>query len=283
MSEPDAAPPLLSIVVPAHNEESRLPSTLEELTRWQQRQDFASEVVVVENGSTDRTANVVLQFQRLHPAVRLIEDVPRGKGIAVRTGMLAARGEWRFLCDADLSMPIHDLDKFLLLAGISAGGRPSAERPSTSDLPTAGSSGRPEVLIASREAPGARRIGEPWHRHVMGRVYNLIVQALALPGLNDTQCGFKLFSARAADDLFRRARLGGWGFDPEVLFLARRLGYAVVEVPIEWHYSADSRVRPVSDTLEMVRDLARIRWNAWRGVYAGAASTPPPGTATTIG
>lgn len=281
MSDVDEPKPLLSIVVPAHNEESRLPSTLEQVSDWQRRQPFSTEVLVVENGSTDRTAAVVRQFQRSHPTVRLIEKVPRGKGIAVRTGMLAARGGWRFLCDADLSMPIHELDRFLQLAGLAPDG-PLATEPAVSSLPTR-PSGVPDVLIASREAPGARRVGEPWHRHVMGRVYNLIVQILALPGLNDTQCGFKLFSAQAAEDLFRRARLGGWGFDPEVLFLARRLGYQVVEVPIEWHFSADSRVRPVSDTLEMVRDLARIRWNAWRGVYDQAAGAPPPGTATTVG
>jgi len=236
--------PALSIVIPAYNEAQRLPATLREIARWAAAQSSSVEVVVVENGSTDDTVGVVRAFAAEHPYVRLIADVPRGKGRAVREGMLAATGELRFLCDADLSMPIEELGKFLDAA---AGGA--------------------EVVIGSREAPGARRLGEPGHRHLMGRVFNLVVQLLAVRGFEDTQCGFKLFTRRAADLVFPATRLAGWGFDPEVLYIARKRGLVVREVPIAWHFDADSRVRPIHDTMAMVREILSIRWHDWRGAY----------------
>jgi dolichyl-phosphate beta-glucosyltransferase len=238
--------PVLSIVIPAYNEERRLPRALESVARWIAGQRIAVEVIVVENGSVDGTVRIVERFQADHPYVRLIKGLPAGKGGAVRAGMLAARGQLRFLCDADLSMPIEELDKFL----------PAAI-------------GTVDVAVASRELPGAKRIGEPPLRHAMGRIYNLIVKAVAVPGIEDSQCGFKMFSARATDDVFACARLSGWGFDPEVLFVARKRGYRVHEVPVEWHYNADSRVRPIHDSVTMLRDLFRIRINDWRGVYDG--------------
>jgi glycosyltransferase involved in cell wall biosynthesis len=236
--------PLLSIVIPAYNEEQRLPRTLEEIASWVETFGEPTEVIVVENGSTDGTVKVVRAFQATHPFVSLIRDVPRGKGRAVREGMLSARGALRFLCDADLSMPIQQIERFL--PTIDAGA---------------------EVAIGSREAPGARRFGEPGYRHLMGRVFNLVVKLVALPDLEDSQCGFKLFSSRAAEEVFNTARMEGWGFDPEVLFIARKRGYRIVEVPIDWHFNADSRVRPVHDTLAMVRDVLMIRLNDWRGEY----------------
>lgn len=236
--------PSLSIIIPAYNEERRLPRTLAAIAQWVAEWRQPVEVIVVENGSTDRTAAVVTEFRRTHPYVWLIEGLPAGKGGAVRTGMLAAGGARRFLCDADLSMPIGDLAKFL--------------SPEVSGAP---------VLVGSREAPGARRIGEPRRRHVMGRVYNWLVRLIALPGIADSQCGFKLFTATAAEYVFPRARLAGWGFDVEVLYLARKGGFAIREIPIEWHYNADSRVRPIHDSLSMLRDLFRIRYYDCRGWY----------------
>jgi dolichyl-phosphate beta-glucosyltransferase len=236
----------LSIVIPAYNEERRLPRTLQEIARWVEQHGEPVEVIVAENASTDRTVDVVRAFQPGHAYVRLIAGLPRGKGIAVRQGMQAARGRRRFLCDADLSMPIDQLDKFL-----------------------AQPADRGDVLIGSREAAGARRFNEPAYRHLMGRVYNAVVKALALPGFEDTQCGFKLFSATVADDVFAAATLSGWGFDPEVLYIARKRGYRIAEVPIDWYYNADSRVRPLHDTLQMVRDLIRIRLNDRQGLYDG--------------
>lgn len=236
--------PFLSIVVPAYNEEDRLPGTLNSIDRWLESFERDVEVLVVENGSTDDTVDVVRRFQARHDYVELIADVPKGKGRAVRRGMLAAGGRFRFLCDADLSMPIELLPRFL---------PPHSEGA--------------DVVIGSREAPGAQRLGEPGYRHLMGRVYNLLVKLIALPGLEDSQCGFKLFSDRAAEDVFRASKLHGWGFDPEVLYIARKRGYEIREVPIEWRFNEDSRVRPVHDTVAMVRELLTIRINDWRGEY----------------
>jgi dolichyl-phosphate beta-glucosyltransferase len=244
MSPNAGTAPDLSIVIPAFNEERRLPRTLAEIARWVQAHGMAVEVLVVENGSHDATVDVVRRFQVDHPWLGLIAGVPRGKGRAVREGMLAARGRDRFLCDADLSMPIDELGKFL--------------DPRLADA---------DVVLGSREAPGARRIGEPRHRHLMGRVFNGAVKVLAVPGYEDTQCGFKLLRADAAEQVFRAARLTGWGFDPEIIFIARKRGLVVREVPIVWHFNRDSRVRPVHDTLAMVRELLAIRANDRQGVY----------------
>jgi dolichyl-phosphate beta-glucosyltransferase len=243
-SSADTTPVALSIIIPAYNEERRLPDTLRAIAAWVEGHDRAVEVVVVENGSTDRTVEVVEAFQAQYPFIQLVQGLPPGKGRAVREGMLAATGERRLLCDADLSMPIGEAAKFL--------------PPHTDGV---------DVVVGSREVPGARRIGEPAHRHVMGRAFNLIVKAVALPGIEDSQCGFKLFTAPAAERVFRLARLKGWGFDPEVLYIARKHGYRLRELPIEWHFNADSRVRPVHDSLAMVRDLFRIRIYDWRGYY----------------
>jgi glycosyltransferase involved in cell wall biosynthesis len=238
--------PYLSIIIPAYNEERRLPATLSEVHRFVQADGRPAEVIVAENGSVDGTAEVVREFQSSHPYVHLINHLPKGKGLAVREGMLAARGRYRFLCDADLSMPLSYLPAFLVELEHGA-----------------------DVAIGSREIEGAERIGEPYHRHLMGRIYAAVVKLMALPGFEDTQCGFKCFTAQAAGDCFERARLTGWGFDPEVLYIARKLDYRVVEVPIEWHYNPDSRVRPISDALQMVRDVLLIRWMDWRGAYDG--------------
>ncbi len=238
-------PPFLSIVVPALNEEQRLPDTLARLLAFVEAQPYATEVLVVDNASTDATAAIARETGRDHPSVRLLRCEPRGKGLAVRMGMLAASGEYRFFCDADLSMPVEQLSRFLppALTGV-------------------------DIAIASREAPGAVRYGEPAYRHWIGRVFNLLVRLLAVPGLHDTQCGFKCFRAEAAQDLFSLQRLGGWTFDVEVLFIASRRGYRIAELPIPWYYASGSRVRPVQDSLAMLLDLFRIRAGWRRGWYA---------------
>jgi len=124
-----------------------------------------------------------------------------------------------------------------------------------------------DVAIASREAPGAERINEPYYRHLMGRVYNLLVRLAAVPGIQDTQCGFKAFRREVARQVFPMQTIEGWGFDVEVLFIARRLGYQIVEIPVRWYYGRESKVKPVRDTLAMVRDLLQVRRNARRGLY----------------
>jgi glycosyltransferase involved in cell wall biosynthesis len=201
-------------------------------------------VVVVENGSQDRTAQVAELFARRHANVRLLREAHPGKGRAVRRGILAALGEYRFICDVDLSMPIEQVARFLPPAQAGAA-----------------------IVIASREAPGAVRYNEPAHRHWIGRGFNLLVRLLAVPGLQDTQCGFKCFRADAAEELFRLQVLNGWTFDVEVLFLARRRGYRIIEIPIPWTHIPGSRVRLARDSFAMLADLLRIRWYAARGRY----------------
>jgi len=234
----------LSIVIPAYNEEKRLPGTLQKIDEFLSRQDYSAEVLVVENGSTDRTAEIVREFSKEHPQFKLISIKERGKGIAVKTGMLAAQGEYRFICDADLSMPIEEVNKFL---------PPALEGY--------------DVAIASREAPGAHRFNEPWYRHLMGRVFNFIVRVLAVPGFADTQCGFKCFTAEAAELVFPKQTMSGWGFDVEVLFIALHHGLKVVEVPVNWYYMENSRVSPVKDTFSMLREVLKVRQNARKGIY----------------
>ena len=238
------AAPFLSIVIPAYNEAERLPTTLAQLGSFLRGEGYTAEIVVVDDGSIDGTAAVVRQAVADTP-VRLIVAPHRGKGAAVRRGMLAATGEIRLMCDADLSMPAYELPK--LLAALAAGA---------------------DVALATREGAGARRIDEPYLRHLMGRVFNALVRLLAVPGLHDTQCGFKAFTAASAEALFTRATVDGFGFDVEVLYLARKRGLRLAEVPIAWYFQPSSRVSPLRDTMRMIRDLLRVRWNDWRGRYA---------------
>jgi glycosyltransferase involved in cell wall biosynthesis len=242
---PDTADrPLLSIVIPAYNEAERLPISLAQIAGFVEAQDYTTEVVVVNNNSSDSTPQIVEDFARTHPYVRLLHEPRQGKGIAVRMGMLAGRGEHLFICDADLSMPIEEVNKFLppALDGY-------------------------DVAIASREIAGARRVDEPEYRHLMGRVFNLIVRVLAVPKIQDTQCGFKVFRRQAALDVFPDQTIHGWGFDVEVLFIALRRGYRLVEVPITWYYRPGTRISPIRDSIRMFIEVMRVRLNGWRGVY----------------
>ena len=234
----------LSIIIPAHNEEHRLPATLKTVDAYLARQTYTSEILVVENGSQDLTAVVTESFAADHPRVRLIREAARGKGLAVRRGMLEAQGQWRFICDADLSMPITELPKFL--------------PPALDDY---------GIAIGSREAPGSHRYNEPPHRHLIGRVFTTLVKVFAMPGFEDTQCGFKCVRAEVAEDVFRVQKFNGMSFDVEMLYIARKRGYRIVEVPIEWYYQAESRVRLVEDSLKMFVDILKIRRNWYTGKY----------------
>jgi glycosyltransferase involved in cell wall biosynthesis len=236
--------PLLSIIIPAHNEQNRLPRSLEQVFAFLGRQPYEAEVLVVENGSSDRTLEIAQGFARAHKNLRVIREPRTGKGLAVRRGMLEARGEYRFMCDADLSMPIEEVNKFL--------------PPARSDF---------DVAIGSREVPGAVRYDEPFYRHTGGRLINLIIRVLMLPGLQDTQCGFKCFRAAAAERLFQCQTLDGWSFDIEILFVAYRLGYRIVEIPVDWYYRPESKVSAIRDALRMIGDIFLIRANARRGRY----------------
>ena len=227
----------LSVVIPAYNEEGRLPETLAAIHQYLTARPYTWEVIVADDGSEDRTAAIVEEFGRTRLGFR-VESFPHlGKGAAVKQGMLAARGEYRFLCDADLSMPIGLLARLL-----------------PPDAPVA------DVVIGSREATGSRRIGEPRGRWLMGRVFNKFTQLLATPGISDTQCGFKVFKSEAAAALFSAQTLDGFAFDAEILFLARKRGFTTAEVGIDWHYRAESKVRPFRDGWRTLRDLILVRW-----------------------
>lgn len=242
--------PFLSIVIPAHNEEHRLPRSLELVLAFLREQPYAFDIWVVENGSTDATLAVAQSYAARHPEVHVLHSDRRGKGLAVRMGMLAAQGAYRFLCDADLSMPIEQLPRFL--------------PPAITDA---------DIVIGSREAPGAIRYHEPTYRHWIGRAFNWLVRLTLLPGLQDTQCGFKCFRGPVAEDLFHVQRLDGMSFDVEVLYIAHLRGYRIREIGIPWYFDPDSRVRLVQDSLRMGWDILTIRRNALRGRYAHQAGS----------
>jgi len=241
--------PLLSIIMPAHNEERRLPPSLAKIDAFLAAQPYDAEVIVVENGSHDRTIEVTQAFAATHPYVKLMIVQTRGKGLAVKAGMLAAAGDYRFICDVDLSMPIEEVVKFL---------------PPYSD--------GYDISIGTREGKGAHRIDEPEYRHFIGRANNLIIKLTAVRGFEDTQCGFKMFNRRAAEDLFGVQQMTGIGFDIEILFIAKRRGYKIREVPITWYFNDDSRMRLFQDSLKLLREIWEIQRN-WR---AGVYSVPKP-------
>ncbi|MDX1600352.1 MAG: glycosyltransferase family 2 protein [Anaerolineales bacterium] len=239
--------PLLSVIIPARNEGARLPNTLPTVLDFLDHQDYGSEVLVVDSASTDDTGRIVEHHAQHRQDLQLLRaDLP-GKGRAVRLGMLAAKGEYRFICDADLSMPIEQVNRFV----------PPRLDPEV------------DIAIASREAEGAIRYDEPVYRHVVGRAFNILVRLLAIPGIQDTQCGFKSFRAEVAEDLFHQQTLDGWTFDVELLFIAQRRGYTIKEIPIPWYYNPGSRVSVLRDSFAMFSDLFRIRYNEWQGRYDG--------------
>lgn len=233
----------LSVVIPAYDEEARLPGTLERILAYLSQQALSFEVLAVDDGSSDRTAELVEAVAARDQRVRLIRQPHRGKGAAVRAGALAAAGRQVLFCDADLSHPVDGLTRLpALLDGA-------------------------QVVIASREGEGSNRLGEPFYRHLMGRAFNLLVRLLAVPGVQDTQCGLKCFPREVARELFSRQRVDGFGFDVELLFLARKRGYRILEVPVTWRHVPASRVDPLRDTLRMLRDVLRVRLNDLRGMY----------------
>ena len=240
--------PSISIVIPAYNEERRLPATLRSILDYLRARDWSSwEVIVVNDGSMDGTAAVAEQFGAAYSGVRLLQNPGnRGKGYSVRHGMLEAECDWVLFTDSDLSAPIEELDK--LIAAANQRGA--------------------SVAIGSRAVD--RRLIEvhqSWFRETAGRVFNLLMRvATGLP-FADTQCGFKLFERGAAREIFRRQRIERWGFDAEVLFIARRLGYRSIEVPVRWSHSEGTKVSMFRDSVNMFLDLLRIRRNQLRGLY----------------
>ncbi|MGE0869553.1 MAG: dolichyl-phosphate beta-glucosyltransferase [Kofleriaceae bacterium] len=245
----------LSIVVPAYNEELRILPTLERLHAFLSSQPLRYEIIVVDDGSRDGTCGVVEHAMPQIAHLKLVRQSPNaGKGAAVRRGMLAARGQLRVMCDADCSMPPEQLPRLL--------------------APIIGC--RAEIAIGSRYADGATTpVRQPLYRVLWSRLCNKVIQRSLVPGVRDTQCGFKAFTAEAARDLFRRATIDGWAFDLEILALARRRGYAIEEVGVEWIDDNRSRIHPLKDMWNVIREAITIRRNLRRGIYNSSLPSAP--------
>jgi len=237
----------ISIVIPAYNEEKRLPATLDAVLACLRARNLDFEVLVVNDGSTDGTPALVERWRAANPEVRLVSNPGnRGKGYSVRHGMLEAFNDWVLFSDADLAAPIEEADK--LLAAV-------AEQ-------------KADAAIGSRAVDRSLiEVHESRFREFAGICFNRIVRLVTGLRFWDTQCGFKLFSRRAAREVFRRQRLDGFGFDVEVLVIARLLGYRTVEVPVRWRHGEGTKVRMLNDSLRMFADVFQIRWNQMKGLY----------------
>ncbi len=241
----------LSVVIPAYNEQSRLPATLERVLAYLQSHAQEAEIIVVNDGSRDRTAELARSFAASHAGPRVsvaVLDNPgnRGKGYSVRHGMLEARCEWVLFSDADLSSPIEECEKLFAVV-----------EPDRCDV-AIGSRALDRSLIGAHQS---------FFRENAGRIFNLAVRLVAGLGFADTQCGFKLFRRRAAREIFGRSRLERFGFDVEALYLARKLGFRTVEVPVRWNHAEGTKVSMVGDSINMFLDLWRVRVNDWKGLY----------------
>ena len=235
--------PVLSVIIPAYNEEQRLPSTVRDITAYLNDNKYDYELIVVDDGSTDNSAKVVKQLQL--PRVKiLLHETNKGKGAAVRTGMLAAKGDYLLFTDADHSTPIEELEKFM--ENIK----------------------HYNVVIGSRSIKGAQlEEKQPLYRMLIGKIFNKLVRVITVRKIIDTQCGFKLFTRKAARQIFAKQTLNRFSFDVELLYLARKFGYTILESPVKWRNRKESKVDPVKDSLRMLRDLFIIRWNDLRGRY----------------
>jgi dolichyl-phosphate beta-glucosyltransferase len=221
---------------------------MEQVVGFLRQQTYSAELLVVDNASEDRTFEIAKEYaERLsNPSTPILvsQETERGKGAAVKKGMFQAHGEYRFMCDADLSMPVTEINRFL--------------PPQLNDF---------DIAIASREAPGAVRHQEPPYRHFVGRIFNTLIQVLALPSLQDTQCGFKCFRDVVAQQLFPQMSIKGWSFDVEILYIARERGYRIVEIPIPWYFNPESHISVLGDSFQMALDIFKVRLNAVRGKY----------------
>jgi len=244
-----------SIVLPAYNESARIAATLGRILAHASQRDWQIEVIVVNDGSTDDTARIVREYASKHPALRLLENPGnRGKGYSVRNGMLQAQGDILLFSDADLSSPIAEADK--LFSAIHQGA---------------------DVAIGSRWVKAELQIKrQPLYRQFLGRIFNLALRLVLGLNFKDTQCGFKAFTRDAAQKLFPLQRIERWGFDPELLYLARKRGLAVIEVPVAWSHREGTRINPVLDGIRMLGEIFVIRWNALSGKYPVCPTVSQP-------
>jgi dolichyl-phosphate beta-glucosyltransferase len=238
-----------SFIIPAYSETSRIRPTLDKILRYMAEKGWDAEILVVDDGSRDDTADVIREYAAKHPQVQLIQNPGnRGKGFSVRNGMLHARGEVCLFTDADLSSPISEAPK--LFEAISGGA---------------------DVAFGSRWLRAELQTErQPLYRQLFGRIFNLVLRIFLGLHYADTQCGFKAFRREAAQGIFPLQKIERWGFDPEILFLARRMGFKVAEVPVVWAHSEGTRLHPFRDGMRMFGDVLQIRWNAWTGVYSSS-------------
>jgi len=241
-------PTTYSIVVPAYNESTRIGATLEKAVAFSRGSGWNAEIIVVNDGSTDSTAQIVRELNAAYPEVRLLENPGnRGKGFSVRNGMLHAQGDVLLFSDADFSSPVEEAAK--LFAAIAEGA---------------------DIAIGSRWVQTKLQIRrQPLHRQLFGRMFNLALRLVLGLHFKDTQCGFKAFSRHAAQTIFPLQNIERWGFDPELLYLARKFDFNVVEVPVAWAHREGTRIDPIRDGIRMVAEMFKIRWNSWSGKYAG--------------
>lgn len=246
--------PFLSVVIPSYNELKNIKrNVLDQVVDYLKKQTYEWEVLLSDDGSTDGTTEKLYEFAKKDKRINVVENIHAGKGPTVQSGMLKATGEWILFTDFDQSTPLSEIEKLLTFEKTH------------------------QVIIGSREIAGARRDKEPLHRHIMGKGFNILVQTLAIPGIYDTQCGFKLFRRDACQEIFSKLVVYGrskerqdaftGAFDVEALFLARKNGYKIQEVPIVWHHNETDRVSPIKDSLRMLADIIKVRIADFSGKY----------------
>ena len=243
-----------SFIIPAYNESGRIRPTLDEILRYTAEQNWDAEILVVDDGSRDDTADVIREYAHAHSQIHLLQNPGnRGKGFSVRNGMLHARGDICLFTDADLSSPISEAQK--LFEAIRAGA---------------------DVAIGSRWLRAELQTErQPLYRQAFGRIFNLVLRLFLGLHFKDTQCGFKAFRLEAAQRIFPLQRIERWGFDPEILYIARRMRFEVAEVPVLWAHSEGTRLHPLRDGMRMFLDVLHIRWNAITGAYSAPAIPAP--------
>ena len=248
-------PATYSVILPAYNESARIAGTLDKLLAHAAQRGWSVEVIVVNDGSSDDTAAIVRAYASKHAVLRLLENPGnRGKGYSVRNGMLHARGDILLFSDADLSSPIEEADK--LFVAIAQGA---------------------DIAIGSRWVDRSLQIRrQPLHRRIFGRIFNLALRIILGLQYKDTQCGFKAFTRRSAQAVFPLQKIERWGFDPELLYLARKFGFNVSEVPVAWSHREGTRIHPLRDGVRMFGELLRVRWYALKGNYAACDAVSQP-------